>query len=336
MTQVFDGHNDVLLKLWLAGHHHGQGFVDGLDNVHIDWPRAQAGGLAGGFFAIFTPSPGKALLSTKPIDQNHAAKVTDDMIGIFTALHENHPDVFRRCLSATDVTSAMADGVMAAILHIEGAEAIAASLDNLSDLHAKGLRSLGPVWSRSNVFGHGVPFDFPGSPDQLPGLTDHGKALVKACDDLGIMLDCSHLNAAGFKDIATLSSRPLVATHSNSHSLCPSPRNLTDRQLDMIAESGGMVGVNFAVGFLREDGAKIADTPLEVVIRHIEHLVTRLGENHVGLGSDFDGALIPAGIGDCSGLPRLIDAMKQAGFGTALIDKICHQNWIDQIRKQIG
>ena len=82
-------------------------------------------------------------------------------------------------------------------------------------------------------------------------MSDHGKALVRACDELGIMLDCSHLNAAGFDDIAAISTRPLVATHSNSHALCPSPRNLTDRQLDMIAESGGMVGLNFATAFLR-------------------------------------------------------------------------------------
>lgn len=336
MTPIFDGHNDILLRLWLAGDNSGQRFISGNAETHIDWPRAQAGGLAGGFFAMFTPSPGKALLSTAAIDPAHAAVVTDGMISIFDHLHDHHPDAFRRCLTADDVTGAMADGVMAAILHIEGAEAIDEQLDNLEALYQRGLRSIGPVWSRSNVFGHGVPFDFPGSPDQFPGLSDHGKALVRACDELGIMLDCSHLNAAGFDDIAAISTRPLVATHSNSHALCPSPRNLTDRQLDMIAESGGMVGLNFATAFLREDGVKTTDTSLDVMIRHLDHMIARLGEDHIGLGSDFDGAIIPGGIGDCAGLPKLVEAMTDHGFGDALIEKICHRNWVDQIRRQIG
>ena len=336
MTPIFDGHNDILLRLWLAGDSSGQRFISGNPETHIDWPRAQAGGLAGGFFAMFTPSPGKTLLSTTAIDPAHAVTVTNGMISIFDHLHDHHPDAFRRCLAADDVTAAMADGVMAAILHIEGAEAIEASLDNLETLYQRGLRSIGPVWSRSNVFGHGVPFDFPGSPDQFPGLSDHGKALVRACDELGIMLDCSHLNAAGFDDIAAISTRPVVATHSNSHALCPSPRNLTDRQLDMIAESGGMVGLNFATAFLREDGAKTTDTSLEVMIRHLDHMILRLGEDHIGLGSDFDGAIIPGEIGDCAGLPKLVQAMADHSFGDALIEKICHRNWVDQIRSQIG
>ena len=336
MIPIFDGHNDILLRLWLAGDKKGQHFINGNTETHIDWPRAHAGGLAGGFFAMFTPSPGKALLSTAAIDPAHAVVVTDGMISIFDHLHDHHPEAFRRCLDAGDVAAAMADGVMAAILHIEGAEAIDENLDNLDALYQRGLRSIGPVWSRSNVFGHGVPFDFPGSPDQFPGLTDCGKALVRACDDLGIMLDCSHLNAAGFNDIAAISTRPLVATHSNSHARCPSPRNLTDRQLDMIAESGGMVGLNFATAFLREDGAKTADTSLDLMIRHLDHMITRLGEDHIGLGSDFDGAIIPGEIGDCAGLPKLVQAMATHGFGDALIEKICHRNWLDQIRCQIG
>ncbi|MGC6484833.1 MAG: dipeptidase [Candidatus Puniceispirillales bacterium] len=336
MQQIFDGHNDVLLRLWLAGDVEGQSFFSGNPDTHIDWPRARKGGLAGGFFAIFTPPPGKALLSTAGVDLAHAARATAAMISIFDHLCDHHPERFRRCLNAAEAEAAMADGVMAAILHIEGAEAIDASLDNLEGLYQQGLRSLGPVWSRSNVFGHGVPFDFPGSPDQLPGLTDAGKALVRACDEMGIMLDCSHLNEAGFRDIAAISTRPLVATHSNSHMLCPSPRNLTDAQLAMIAESGGMVGINFASGFLRDDGRKTADTTLDIMLAHLDHLISHLGEGHIGLGSDFDGAIIPSAIGDCAGLPRLVQAMRDHGFGDDLIDRICRRNWLDQIKVQIG
>ena len=125
-------------------------------------------------------------------------------------------------------------GSLAAVLHIEGAEAIDPELDALEVLHAAGLRSLGPVWSRPNLFGHGVPFRFPSSPDTGPGLTDAGKALVRACNELRLMLDLSHLNEAGFWDVAALSQAPLVASHSNAHALCPCSRNLTDKQLDAI------------------------------------------------------------------------------------------------------
>ena len=104
----------------------------------------------------------------------------------------------------------------------------------------------------------------------------------------------------------------------------------------MIAESGGMVGLNFATAFLREDGVKTTDTSLDVMIRHLDHMIARLGEDHIGLGSDFDSAIIPGGIGDCAGLPKLVEAMTDHGFGDALIEKICHRNWVDQIRRQIG
>ena len=111
------------------------------------------------------------------------------------------------------------------------------------------------------------------------------------------MLDLSHLNEQGFWDVAGLSTAPLVATHSNAHALSPGARNLTDRQLAAIHESDGMVGVNFHVGFLREDGGEDKDTPLSTVVRHIDYLVEHLGIDRVGFGSDFDGATMPAELG---------------------------------------
>ena len=338
MTLIFDGHNDILLRLWMNGDAEGKGFVEGMD-THIDANKAKAGGLAGGFFAIFTPqqnATGEAILGTDPITMATAQHATDAMIATFQSLCRAHPQIIRQCHNKEDIEAAMAAGIMAALLHIEGAEAIAPDLSNLDHYYQQGLRSIGPVWSRSNAFGHGVPFDFPGSPDQGTGLTQAGKNLIRACDEMGIMIDLSHLNEAGFWNIASLTSRPLIATHSNAHALSPSPRNLTDQQLAAIAESGGLVGLNFASGFLREDGEKTADTALEVMIRHLDHLLDHLGEDGVALGSDFDGAVIPKAIGTAAGLPNLITAMTDAGYGKALIAKICHQNWLNMIAKQIG
>ena len=341
---VLDGHNDTLLRLWLAGDREGQGFVAGRDDLHIDAPKAREGGFGGGFFAVFAPSPGRSgikkavgdILGTGPLGQRAAAEASDAMVAILGALCEGHPGAIAHCRSAEEVREAMAADRMAAILHFEGAEAIKPGLDNLEEYHAKGLRSIGPVWSRSNAFGHGVPLAFPGSPDQGGGLTEAGIELVRACDRLGIMLDVSHLNEAGFDDLARTTTRPIIATHSNVHALCPSPRNLTRRQLAVIAESGGLVGAVFAAGFIREDGRKDPDTSLEALIRHMDLLLEALGEGGVALGSDFDGAVVPSAIGDCGKTQALVGAMEAAGYGGALIEKICRGNWLRQLDLQIG
>jgi membrane dipeptidase len=213
------------------------------------------------------------------------------------------------------------------VLHLEGAEPIGPGLDELEVLHAAGMRSLGLVWSRPNAFATGVPFGFPGSPDQGPGLTDPGRALVRACGELGIVVDVSHLNARGFWDVADLSAAPLVASHSGAHVLCASPRNLTDDQLRAIGERRGLVGINFHVGFLRADGAENADTPLATIAEHAAHVAQVAGVECVGLGSDFDGAMMPAALGDVTGLPALLDALRGAGFTDTEMEGIAFGNW---------
>jgi len=219
-------------------------------------------------------------------------------------------------------------GIMAAILHFEGAEAIDPDLGNLDLYYEKGLRSLGLTWSRSNAFANGVPFAFPHSPDTGPGLTGFGKELVKKCNYLGILLDISHLNEKGFWDVAEISDSPLVATHSGVHALCQSTRNLTDQQLDAVAASDGIIGVNFHVGFLRSDGKPDADTPLSVIVNHIDYIAERIGIDHVGLGSDFDGATMPNELGDVSGLPKLITSLIERGYAEDHLQKICNGNWL--------
>jgi membrane dipeptidase len=240
------------------------------------------------------------------------------------------------CRSAADIRAAMAKGIIAAVFHIEGVEAIDPDLAMLDVLHAAGLRSLGPVWSRPNAFAYGVPFRFPSSPDIGPGLTDAGKALVKACNRLKIQIDLSHMNEKGFRDVAKLSDEPLVATHSNVHSICPHSRNLTEWQLGAIRDSRGLVGLNYATGFLRQDGTMNADTGLDIMVRHVDALLEALGEDGVGLGSDFDGAMIPAAIGDVTGLPRLLDAFAARGYGRELIEKIAWRNWLNLLERTIG
>ncbi|TVQ57970.1 MAG: peptidase [Rhodobacteraceae bacterium] len=337
---VFDGHNDLLMKLWLAGDRDGRAFFDGADG-HVDLAKCRAGGFAGGFFAIWPPDPAEPPEDDPeptwpPLDVAHAGRAAMGMAAILLRMTRARPDALRLCRSADEIEAARAAGAVAAVMHMEGCEAIDADLDALHVYHAAGLRSLGPVWSRDNIFGSGVPFRHDASPEIGPGLTDAGRRLVRACDRLGVLVDLSHLNAAGFRDVAAITEGPLVATHSNVHALCPASRNLTDWQLSAIAERGGLVGLNFAVQFLRADGAKDAATPLDVLTRHLARLVERLGEGGVALGSDFDGAVMPQAIGDAAGLPALTRAMRAAGFDDALIRRICWDNWVDLLRRVIG
>ncbi len=349
----FDGHNDVLLRLWRGGPGGVKAFLDGGTKGQLDLPRAQAGGMAGGLYAIFVPSDKSRraveAIAADPMDVvpydeplpppaelTHAQQATIGMMSLLLRIAEASDGRFRLARSVAEIRSAKAAGAHAAVLHIEGCEAIDADLRMLDVLHAAGLRSLGPVWSRSNIFGHGVPFRFPSSPDTGDGLTPAGMALVQRCNALRILIDLSHLNERGFWDVARLSQAPLVATHSNAHALCASSRNLTDKQLAAICESGGLVGVNYAVSFLRQDGRRDAATPLDTVVDHIAYLVERLGENGVALGSDFDGAMIPEGIGSAAGLPNLVAAMRARQFGADLIEKVCFENWMRVLARTWG
>lgn len=331
-TPIFDGHNDTLLRLVLDPE---RDFVGGGGAGHIDLPRARAGGLAGGLFAMFAPSRTEARngLPTRPEGPLDAGTATTWLHRMCARLFElERRGALRVCTTVGEIERAEAEGDLAAVMHIEGAEAIGEDLASLELLFRAGLRSVGLVWSRPNAFGTGVPFAFPGEPDIGPGLTEAGAELVRACNRLGVMVDLSHLNAAGFWDVAEISDAPLVASHSNAHALCPTPRNLTDEQLAAVRDSGGLVGLNFAVAFLREDGANDPDTPLDTMLRHLDHLLEHLGEDGVALGSDFDGATVPAAIGDAAGLPRLIGAMREHGYGEALIGKIARDNWLRVLR----
>jgi membrane dipeptidase len=328
---IFDGHNDALTR------EDADRFATGRDGGHLDLPRARAGGLAGGIFAVMTPTPGHEEVVVERPGGGHdvelAPSVGQDVAAPFAArtlgrlLGLERAGHVRIARSAGDLDAAREAGVLAAVCHLEGAEAIDPDLEALTLWHAAGLRSLGVVWSRPNAFGHGVPFAFPSSPDTGPGLTGAGRRLVRRCAELGVAVDLSHLNEAGFWDVAGLDGAPLIASHSGAHALCPASRNLTDAQLDAIGASGGLVGIVFAVSFLRADGRDEPDTPLDAIVAHVRHVADRIGVEHVALGSDFDGATMPAPLGDAAGLPRLIAALAEDGFTEPELRAIAWENW---------
>ncbi len=353
---IFDGHNDSLSRYLFPRPEDGN-FPEGYDffgrnpGGHLDLPRAREGGFAAGFFAAFATDPATA--TAPPPDRSkymqpdgsyafplaaalpYDTSVQSTLAGLAQTfrVEAQSGGQFKICRTVNELETCLQNGVIAAVLHIEGAEALDSDLHLLEVLFPAGLRSLGIVWSRPNIFGAGVPFAFPHSPDTGPGLTDAGKRLVRRCNELGILLDLSHLNERGFWDVAALSDAPLVATHSNAWALCRLTRNLTDKQLAAIRERDGMVGVNFGNMFLREDGTRDTSTPLSTIVRHIDYLVEHVGIDRVGFGSDFDGTTLPAALGDAAGLPALVQALSAAGYDDAALRKITHENWLRVLRK---
>jgi membrane dipeptidase len=334
---VFDGHNDAL-----TSKDHAR-LASGREGGHLDLPRMRDGGMRGGIFALFTSSPGDEGPApighgfgadggtyseplAEPVPHEVAAADATAVAGRLFALERAGEMTVAR--SIADVEGALAEGAPpVAVLHMEGAEPIDPGLEALPAWYAAGLRSIGPVWSRANAFATGVQFVFPSSPDIGPGLTDAGVALVEACAEIGILIDLSHLNEKGFWDVAKLEPGPLVASHSGAHAVAPASRNLTDAQLDAIGETGGLVGIVYATAFIRADMADDPDTPLSAIAAHARYVADRIGVEHVGLGSDFDGATIPGALGDVAGLPKLLDAFRAVGFTEPELEQIAWSNW---------
>ncbi|TMN21496.1 membrane dipeptidase [Lentibacillus cibarius] len=340
---IIDGHNDTLLRLQESGD--APSFFTESTVGHIDMPRAKKGGFAGGFFAVYTPNEaykvepenyvtedGYDMPLPPPISHEQALTFSNALASRLFRLKAQSAGRMQVVRTADTLQYCLQHDIMAAIFHIEGAEAIDTNFDALHVLYQAGLRSLGIVWSRPNKFGEGVPFRYPSTPDTGAGLTNAGKDLVRECNQLGIMIDNTHLNEKGFWDVAKLTDAPLVATHSNVHALSPIARNLTDQQLAAIAESNGVVGINYAVNMLREDCGFGTDISLDEIVRHITYIAEKFGVDHVALGSDFDGTTIPDSLNDVSGLPKLMNRLLAHGFHENELQKITHQNWVRVLR----
>jgi membrane dipeptidase len=348
LPPIFDGHNDTLTRLFPSDGNSPQSIFEYGNKGHLDVPRARKGGFCGGFFALFIRSKPGQTPPEPTRDQHGAWTWTPPPIGHAWALEETLrlldaiDDMFkrdngdlRRCENAQDIRDSIDDDRLGILLHIEGAAMISPGCQELPMLYQRGVRSIGPVWSRPNCFATGIRFGWPSTNDIGPGLTDAGRLLVRNCESLGIALDLSHMNHRGFMDVASIASKPLIATHCGCHALCESARNLTDEQLRIVADSGGVVGVNFYTGDLRGDGHNGADMPLDRLVDHLLHMCDVMGDDHVALGSDFDGALICDALGDASGLPQLLQAMPQRGITPSALAKIAHGNWVRVLEQHL-
>jgi len=311
---VIDGHTDYVLSLLETG----RSFFEECSLGHVDLPRARRGGIGAMLTAIYVRNehlPQSALIQTfRGVDllKRTLAASNGQMVLIRTV---------------AQLVECLEHGLFGTILHYEGAEAIDPEFATLRLSYELGLRSLGLVWSRPNIFAEGV-----GPDNRNRGLTGLGRQLVRECNQLGILIDVSHLNEAGFWDVLATSTRPIVASHSNARALCNVERNLTDEQIQALAQSGGLIGINFHVGFVVEGAMSGADVPLAAVVDHIDHIAGLVGVDHVAFGSDFDGATMPEQLRDAAHLGNLIDELQRRGYDDQAIAKICRDNWLRVFR----
>lgn len=359
---VFDGHNDTILSLTGSGFNPlpgGRSFFERSTNGHVDLPRAKDGGLGGGFFAIFVRPPeseGETADTDdaddaeqritrrfnpaggwpEPMPMDFAQSKALELLGRLIQIERDSNGTCKIVRTASELQYCLENDVFAILLHFEGTDQLDPEGFALDAFHQAGVQSIGLTHFRKNRYAEGVPMTFPSSPDTGPGLTDEGKELVRQCNTRKILVDVSHITEAGFWDVANITDSPIVATHSNAWEICNAPRNLTDKQLAAIKESGGVAGINFHVGFTRPDGDAATDMPLTVMADHIDYMVEKMGIDCVALGSDFDGAIMPDDLQDATALPNLMSTLQARGYDNNALTNIAHGNWLRVLRETWG
>lgn len=251
------------------------------------------------------------------------------MADIFDRQTALYPDTLAPARSYADVMKNRAEGKISALFTVEDAVPLEGKIARVDEMYARGVRMAALLWNYENSLG------FPNSADareHAKPLKPFGKEAVERMNELGIIVDVSHLSEGGFWDVADISRKPFVASHSCARALCDHSRNLTDAQLRAVAEHGGVVGVNFYSLFLngREDYTPNAD-----IIRHMDYIRQKAGIESVALGSDFDGIDCALEMCDCTGLPRLAEAMERV-FTDDEIDLISSKNFLRVLRDTVG
>ncbi len=305
---VFDGHCDTLGDA-IAPPPRGRDLTQRSEKGHLDLPRMREGGLNAQIFACF---PGANRLNACPTS---AALLR---LEAFYDLTRRVPDQLTLVQTADDLAALTPDGPIGGILGLEGVEALAGDMSLLHTFHRLGVRNIGLTWNPRNAAADGVEVG------SSFGLTPFGRELVSACNELGIMIDVSHLNAAGVEDVLAISDKPIIASHSNARALCHHPRNLTDDQIRAIAEKSGVIGATFVSHFLHPN---FREASLDDLLDHIDHLVQVAGVDHVGIGSDFDGCLPPPELNSGENYPAITQGLLRRGYAPDDIRKILGENF---------
>ncbi|MFZ3102728.1 MAG: dipeptidase [Desulfitobacteriaceae bacterium] len=303
---VVDGHCDSLGDYLMAK----RTLKDPNEGGHWDLLRAKEGNVALQFMAAFIESEYKPDRATvRGFQLIEAAR---------RLINENTARVFLISNKA-DLVQLPDKHKVGLLLSVEGGEILGDSVVMLDTIFQLGIRALGLTWNQRNALGDGV------GESQNKGLTSFGQRVIRRMNELGMLIDVSHLNEPGFWDVLELSQYSIVASHSCAKALCSHPRNLTDQQLKSLAANGGVVGVNFNPTFLTHT----LPAKREDVVRHISHIAEVAGVEAVGLGSDFDGIPdVPELLADATQFPGLAQDLIKAGFSKGEIEQIFHKNFM--------
>lgn len=313
---IMDAHCDTLIDI-AAGRRR---LAERGKGGHIDLPRMMDGGMAAQVFAIYVAPeylPGAGA--------RQALRLVD---AFYREIEENSGSL-ALAAKAGDVGRARAEGKIAAFLSIEGGEALDGSIELLRIFYRLGVRLMTLTWSRRNELGDGAYEE-----GTCGGLTQFGVEVVREMDRLGMVVDVSHLSQATFWSVMQVSTKPLIASHSNARALCEHGRNLSDEQARAIADKGGAIGVTFVGPFLGEGRQSV-----QGVVDHIDHFAGIVGIDHIGLGSDFDGvpdSALPEGLPDVSHMPVLIDELVRRGYSDAAVRGIMGENLLRVVESVIG
>jgi len=341
---LFDAHCDTVMKVL----DEGADFITGMGAGHISWPGMVAANLRAQVFACFV------LSEHHPGEEAERAHAMIDAIESMAAGTEGAMAIAR---SGQEIEDAFGSGPRAAILGLEGADPLEGRAENLRAFAARGVRDLIFAWKDN-------PFSGTAFGDDTP-LTAEGERLLGLCEDLHVMVDVSHLSDSAFDDVRRLATRPFIASHSNCRVLCPSPRNLTDERIRVVADRGGVMGINLSPAFLnpgyyhatqplfqaskrpgitdeerrelRQQAAGIPKGGLDWAVRHVVHAVDVGGEDCIGLGCDLDGiAFLPDGMESVADLAFFAPLLRDAGLGEEQVEKVCWRNFVRVFREVLG
>lgn len=343
---VFDTHNDVISESIMSGKDIGQHIRTG----HTDLPRMKAGGVDVQVFSVWCGEKyGKGTAFA------YANKQIDGLMSLI----DNYPQAIALATDSTSIRQITAQGKIAAVIGVEGGHMIEGRLDYLDSLYHRGVRYLTLTWNNSLDWATSAT-DEMRNPEKLghKGLNDFGRQVIRRMNELGMMVDLSHVGRQTFFDALETTAKPVLVSHSNAYAVMAHPRNLQDDQIRAVAENGGVICLNFYSGFLdpahyrkinrlydqyvgdtveRSTDAKFARLPAEakealrpplsILFDHIDHMVQVAGVDHVGIGSDFDGiSSTPRGLDDCSDFPKITEGLLQRGYAESDIRKILGGN----------
>ncbi|WP_418359147.1 dipeptidase [Sphingobacterium detergens] len=354
---IVDGHNDVIYESIFGGKDIGQRLSTGA----TDLPRLKEGGVDVQVFAVWSDD---AKWKTGAFEH---ANAQIDALEKMTAANAKNIALAK---SVRDIDAILKAGKIAALIGVEGGNMIEGSIDNLIKLHERGAKYLTLTWNYNVPWASCAAMESGKMDSKAKGLTDHGKAIIRKMNELGMLVDLSHGGEQTFYDVIAVSSKPILVSHSNAYRLCPHFRNLKDEQLEALKKNGGVIGVNFYSGFLdpeyetrlkriyTQQFGENADTtlstwkmydklpvdvryevdaPMSKLLDHIDYLVKKVGIEHVAVGSDFDGIeSAPQGLEDVSKFPLLTKGLLERGYNKADIAKIMGNNFLRILKENEG